>query len=293
MTYNPSLRIAEVRDQLVRGMQADPDDVVLREFCTIVDSNKLVESYAMKGATPALETFDDEMAVKSMSDALVQLTNVERGVAFEVKKQLLEDDQLGLLEQEVQGFVMERDDQLRRLALSVLAANGTGYDGAAFYADAHPADGAAPAQDNNLAGTGVTTALVADDIASALARLQSIVDSGGRVINKRLTKVGIIAHPNMQRAIEEATLSGRISNTDNVSNGKYQWVHAFCGELADTNDIHVVNLSRPLKPILVQRRVIGEIQDEEVKPAAAWRWYLRVRNAAMLTRWQLAVRIAN
>ena len=293
MTYNPSLRIAEVRDQLIRGMMAQPDDVVLREFCTIVDSNKLTENYAMKGDLPALETFDDEIPVKSMSDASVGLTNIERGVAFEVKKALLEDDQTGLLSQQVNDFVGERDDQLRRLALAAVSANATGYDAAAFFSDSHPADGDAAAQDNNLAGSGVTTALVADDIASALARLMSLVDTGGRMINKNLGRVGILAHPNMKRAIDEATSASQISSTSNPSLTGFDYVRAYAAELTDQNDIYVFNLSRSLKPIIVQRRLVGEITDEEIKAAASWRWYLRVRNAAMLSRWQLGVRVVN
>lgn len=293
MTYNPSLRIAEVRDALIRGMVAEPDDVVLSRFCTIVDSNKPSETYAAMGDVPALEAFDDSIPVKSMSDASVALANVERGVAFEVKKSLLEDDQTGILSTRVSEFVMERDDQLRRLAIAAVVANGTGYDGSAYFADAHAADGSAPAQDNNLAGSGVTTTLTADDIASAIARLLSFVDTGGRMINKNMGVVGVLAHPTMKRAIDEATGSALISNTSNVSLGGFDYVRAYCAELTDTNDIYVFNLSRPLKPIIVQRRLVGEITDEEVKGAASWRWYMRVRNAAMLSRWQLGVRIVN
>jgi phage major head subunit gpT-like protein len=274
-------------------MMAQPDDVVLREFCTIVDSNKLTENYAMRGDIGALEAFDDEIPVKSQSDASVALSNVERGVAFEVKKSLLEDDQTGLLNQQVSDFVGERDDQLRRLALAAVSANGTGYDAAAFFSDSHPADGDAAAQDNNLAGSGVTTALVADDIASGISRLLSLVDTGGRMINKNLGRIGILAHPNMKRAVDEATGSALISNTSNVSLGGFDYVRAYCAELTDQNDIYIFNLSRSLKPILVQRRVVGEITDEEIKSAASHRWYLRVRNNAMLTRWQLGVRVVN
>lgn len=293
MTYNPELVGAEVRDELVAGMSVETSDDILSEFVTMVGSNKASETYVFAGDTPALEAFDDEIAIKSLSGSSQNLVNEEKGAGIEIKKSELEDDQTGIIRLRVGEFSLEQQDDRRRTCLRALNGNGSGYDGVAFFHDTHPARGSAPAQDNNLAGSGTTTAQVLDDLNLALARLLSLIDEGGRMVNKSLTKVGVIVHPDLRRPILEAIGSNLIGNTSNVSVQGLQWKIAFAAELNDRTDINVFNLSRRLKPILLQSRITGEIEEEYVKKSASYKWYLRVRNAAMLTRYQLGVRIVN
>ena len=290
MTYNPSTLVAEVRDELTQAMLRGGEDPLLADFVTLVDSTKASENYSVVGDVPRLERFDDAIAIKSMSDALVNLPNADYGMGIKIKKKELEDDQTGAIKLRVSETTGELDDQKRRICLEALVANAAVYDGVSYFNDAHPARGERGAFDNNLAGSGTTTALVQTDLNLGIAALMGMLDEGGRMVNKNVTKLGIIAPPSMRTSILTAVQAPLINNTANVGASGIDWRIVFAAELADADDWYLFNLGRPVKPFLLQSRIAGEIEDEYLKAERAWAFYTTVRNAAMLTRPQLGIR---
>ncbi len=290
---NPSILAHEVRDQLVMEMANLGNDVLLNEFTEIVPSQNADENYPFMGGPPAFVELTDEVMDIPASDGNVNLVNREFMLKMVFKKKDIEDDRRGIIRRRISDIGAEITDQRRAIILEALAANGLGYDGAAFFADSHPARGQqTAAQDNNLAGTGTTTAAVSTDIATAIGALMGFRDERNRTINRSMQKMGVIAHPNMRRAVLEALGSELISNTTNVGVQGIQWVPYFPGELADTNDVLVFNLSRR-KPFLLQERLAAELDEDDIKSQAARAFYARVRNAGMLTHWFLGCRIVN
>lgn len=290
---NPSILAHEVRDQLVMEMANLGSDALLTEFTEVVPSVNADENYPFMGGPPAFVELTDEVADIPASDANVNLINREFMLKMVFKKKDIEDDRRGIIRRRISDIAAEISDQRRQLVLDAIVANGTGYDGAAFFADVHPARGQqTAAQDNSLAGTGTTTAAVSTDIASAIAALMGFRDERNRTINRAMQKMGVIAHPSMRRAVLEALGSELISNTTNVGTQGIQWVPYFPGELTDTNDILVFNLSRR-KPFLLQERLAAELDEEDLRSQAAKAFYARVRNASMLTHWFLGCRIVN
>lgn len=292
MTYNPSTLLAEVRDELTQAIIRSGEDPLLADFTMNVDSNKASENYPIVGDAPRLTRFDDVIEIKSMSDALVNLPNLDYGMGIKIKKKELEDDQTGAIKMRVGESTAELDDQKRRIVLESLESGALVYDGVPFFDDAHPARGLAPAFDNNLGISGTTSALVQTDLHLGIEALLAMRDEAGRMVNKSLSKLGIIAPPGFRRQILEAVQAPVTNNTSNVGVSGIDWRIVFSAELVNTGRWYLFNLSGRIKPFLLQSRIAGEMEDEYIKAERAFAFYTTVRNAAMMTRPQLGVRFA-
>jgi hypothetical protein len=98
----------------------------------------------------------------------------------------------------------------------------TGYDGYVMFGDSHPIRKNEPAvQDNNLATSGATAALISTDISLALQAMLGFKDEENKPFHAAYNsmKFRIVCAPNLLRAMQDTLFADTISGTTNMTKG--------------------------------------------------------------------------
>jgi phage major head subunit gpT-like protein len=287
---NPSTLTPFVRGTLIKALNAEPrDDLGL--FCRMQASTQRYEDFAVVGAAPMLREVVGDIQTEGMADATQRIEPAVFSTKIIVKKEDLEDDQIGALEQRVRDVAQGAWRQRRAEVLRAITANPTWVDGTAYFADSRPARGRGAAYDNNLAGAGTTTANVITDLIAGTTALRTFQDESGQPFNEDMSTIGIIAPPGLEQPINQALMVGQVGGTNNVFTQLRKWVVVTDARIADANDWYMFVLSGSQKPVVFVDRVSLEMSDhyEDFK----WSFSFRARNRAQLVHPPLGVRIVN
>jgi len=268
---------------------------------TTVPSNAASEDYAWLGETPAMREFIDERKVKGFTDTTYQIVNKTWEATMSVKRSELEDDQVGAINVRVQDLARRSRQHIDELLYQALTDNGTGYDGAAFFSNTHPARGEGSAQDNLLTGTGTTTAALKTDIQAAIAALKDFTDERGKPFTPMLNSADlvILCPPAIEWTMREALEATIISNTSNVLAGVVGQVIATPWLTpTDANDWYLLYTGHTLKPLIFQDRMGVEFNALEQDSEAGFMrelylYGVRARYNVGYGFWQHAVKTTN
>lgn len=287
---NPSTLTPFIRGELIKALNTEPQDA-LGSFVATVGSQQRFEDFAVIGQAPILREVIGEPQTEGLTDATFRITPAEFTAKMLVKQSDVEDDQLGALLMRIREVASGAWRQRRAEIFRSLTANANWIDGAAFFADARPARGRGAAYDNNLAGSGTTTANIITDLAAGLTALRRFQDEQGQPFNEDLTQIGIIAPPDLETPLAQALQTGQVSGTNQIFTQLRRWTVVTDARLTDANDWYMFNLSHAQKPFLFVDRVGLEMTD--VYEDFMWRFSFRARNRASLVHPQLGVRIVN
>lgn len=302
-TYNPTLLEAAVRGLLIKTMaQTAGAGRYVNALATYFSSQRRSEVFAWIGEAPRMRELgaDREIIFDGMSDASYTLAADTWAAGIVVKKEDIEDDELGALRMRIMQLASVAALNPDRLVLQALidGITNTCYDGAAFFSDSHPARGGAPAQDNLYTGTGTSTAQVSADYAGALAQMTSLVaENGEPYFPGDLTELTIVAGPAMRKPLKEALGAELISNTSNVSvdgiNNKIL-ISSRCPD----NDWYMLHTGGPVKPLIFLDRVAVKMTAQEDDSDNGFereqhRFKVRARHTAGYAHWQDAIKINN
>lgn len=303
-TYNPTLLEAAVRALLIRTMAGQGTaGRYLSELANYVQSDKRSEQYAWIGESPRMRELgkDREVIFDGMSDASYTLTAATWAAGIVVKREDIEDDQLGAISMRIQQLARVAAFNPDRLLLQAIVdgTTNTCYDGVAFFSDTHTARGQQTAAgDNIISGTGTSTAQVSTDLASAIERMMSFVSENGEPFHDGdLTRLAIVCGPALRKPLMEALGATIISNTSNVQVDGVETRLMVSGRLTGS-DWYLFHTGGADKPLIFQDRVAVTLEAQEAgsEPSLVreqYRYKVRGRHVAGYAHWQNAVKIDN
>ena len=263
---------------------------------TRVPSNAASETYGWLGAVPQLREWLGEKKVKYMKDYSYTITNKDWEATVAVDRNEIEDDQAGIIAPRIKDLAFRAKVFPNKL-VSDLVTNGTtnlAYDAAAFFSNR-------AINDNLLAGTGTTEALILADLASARAAMMAFVDDWGDALE--FEPDTIICPPALEitfvKIMESTTfITATAAGVKNFWSSHIKNIISD-SRLSDADDWYYVASSYPLKPFIYQERKAPKLvsQDKDTDDNAFMRkkylYSAETRGDAGYGYYQMAVKVVN
>lgn len=268
------------------------------------------ENYGFVGDVPQMQDVTDEpLVLQDLTEASYTITSKTWKAGIAVKEEDFEDDRNGVLAMRLNQLAPVASRHRNKLMIDALinGTTDTGYDGSAFYADAHATRGAiaggpaSGAQDNLLAGTGSSTAQVSTDFGSGVTALASFKAENGEPINEMARSYVIVAHPTMRKPMLESLTGQFTPSTSTLENKQIDGMtikFIFTARLTDTNDWYLCVGDAGFRPLIFQPRVelsYRELTAQSESAIKDGRYYftVRARYNAGYSLWQSSVKIVN
>lgn len=236
------------------------------KLATLVSSKTKIEQYNFLGDIPKTKEFVDEREVQALRNYDFTVTVKKWENTIGVNEDDLKDGLLGGIQMRVATLSEEAAMHPSRYLTERRIAGTTElcYDGKALYADDHlaPIDGSA--QDNLLAGAGITLANLKTGIAAAKKALLSFQTDTGRKFNNGSMRMAVICPPDLEwtfRELLNATLSG--GGDSNVYKGAAELI--VDNELSDVNDWYLDIISTPIRGFLYQMREKPKVESDKTQ----------------------------
>lgn len=274
-------------------------------FCDVIDSTTLIENINFLETIPQFREWLDERALQGIGPSYqYSLKNRHWEVTIEIDRDTIFDNRLQLERQKVQHLGLEAGRAPWQIFINALQANGTGYDGVAYFATTHTQNGQSN-QSNLITGTGTTVTQIATDFGTAKAALRNMKDGQGRPMNIGQRGLHVLASPSLEQQFLQlannsflvvATGSGIFGQQDNYLKGQFDLT--IDPYLSDTDDWYLFDTAQPGKPMIYQNREAPQFvaQDDPGSEANFMRRMLRYgsdwRSAGGYGPWYLAVKVA-
>ena len=291
MTYNTSILkkgINAAFDKQYMAMQERPYLKAIESIFMRSGSTSESETYAWLGDVPGVTEWIGSKNLKGLNDYEYSIKNKNWYSGFSIDENEIEDEKIsaimprvGMLAQGLSKFPAE-------LIIDLITAGTTGlaYDGAAFFSNR-----TAP-NDNLLAGTGVTSALLKTDITAARTAMMKFTSDQGKVMGLMMDT--ILCPPELEALFLELTTS--VSGESTVR-PEASWIKnvIVCPELSDTNDWYGLASDAPLKPFIYQTRkgikqVLDDTQRDDTRKL---KYSAEARSNAGYGFFQMAVKTVN
>ncbi len=310
LIFSPASLLKGVKTRFMRKYVETRTDLL--KLATTVSSDTDLETYAWMNELPNMREFLTERRIVGLGDQRYEILNRKFEQTLGVQRDHLSDGKTQL----IQGRINEMAALAKGHPLSLMTeqlvngiattvANEDGIlrnnacaDGGAFFSNAHPAYGLAPAQSNLLAGSGTSISALTADLGTIRARFARILDAGGRAWRKAWGEFVIVAPPELEIAFETILKATQIDATDNIMKGKFSLVTD--PGLVDTEDWYVLHTGGELKPLVFQEREpveFASLDDPENNESAFMReiYYFgtRYRGAGAYGFWQDAQKVNN
>ena len=271
-------------------------DVYARLFAavaTTVPSNAASEKYGWFGDVPGVKEWIGDKTSGQLEDYDYTITNKDFYSAIGIDRNEIEDDQIGIVMPRIQMLAQRVRSHQGKLIANLLINGTTGlaYDAAAFFANR-----TAP-NDNLLAGTGVTNALLKADIYSARAAMMKFVSDTAEIMGLEMDT--IVCPPELEGPIMEVvTSTNDPSLTGNANaNPIKNWIKnvIVLPNASDANDWYGLATGFPIKPFVYQDRkaVQTVLDDTAVKRNRNMQFSAEMRGNAGYAFFQMAVKVVN
>lgn len=303
VVYAPSSLAKGFRGTFLQQMAAPARNLIGR-VASLVPSDSFKETYAWLGESPQMTEFKDELQFTPFSDTSYEITNKKFAAAIRVKREDIDDDQVGGISQRIRQMADVAKRHKNKVIVDALI-NGTAdlcYDGTAFFGNSHPSRGpgsGSGTQDNLAAGTGITTAAFADDLNTNLATMAGFKAENGEPFHEEITKFTIVFPPSLRKSVREAIHAGIVANTSNVGFQDAEFDLIMESRLSDTNDWYLLHTGGPLLPIVFQDRdplTYSALEDDRTEEGFIREHNLykaRARYNVGYGNWQHAIKVVN
>lgn len=213
------------------------------------------EEYGWLGQSPSMSEWVDERKLKSLNSFGYKLKNKDYEATISVKRNDLEDDRLNAVNIRINDLAAKaKQTHPRKLMFDALVAGTTElcYDGVAFFSASH-SEGDSGTQSNIHTGTGVTLALLKDDIDAVIAKMKGLKDDTGEPFKEGEIQIGVIVPLGLEAKFKELNTLEKINDNTNPLKGRFASILS-SGRLTDANDWYLADVSAGLKPFIRQIR---------------------------------------
>lgn len=110
------------------------------KISTKVQSNSTVNTYGWLGQSASFRNWVGARVVQAIATFGYTVPNVTKEMTVEIKKEDVEDDNVGIYDPLVQDLGQEAIRDIDKMVFGALKTNGTCFDGQAYFSAAHPAE---------------------------------------------------------------------------------------------------------------------------------------------------------
>jgi len=239
--YDMSVSERGVRGTFVKEFLTRHRKAKYTQLCTVVDSDKEEEKYAMIGTLPQLAEVGDERVLAGFMDRSYTLKNLIYMTGIRIPRTMFEHDQTGQIRTLVQSMGARVSNFPDKLAFTALGAGTVDicYDGQAMFAATHLGSGDTANQNNIVTSANVSNALLDAAVAGgktdrdnliaelqadlwrAIAAISIMVDDRGEPWHEDAEAPGlvILCHPKLAPAMNIVVNGDIISDTSNLTKG--------------------------------------------------------------------------
>ncbi|MDC7125771.1 MAG: Mu-like prophage major head subunit gpT family protein [Spirochaetales bacterium] len=290
MLYNTSILkkgIDATFHKAYGAMQTQAYLAALGSLFLTAPSTGASEDYAWLGDVPGVREWIGDKALKGLKDYDYSIKNKDWYDGFAIDRNELEDEKIAGIMPRVKMLAQTVAKWPSELILDLIV-NGTtnkAYDGNAFFANRDD-------NDNLLAGSGVTAALIKTDITKARTAMMKYTSDQDRVMG--LLMDTILCPPELEETFLEVCTS--VAGED-TARPAARWIKNIivAPELSDTNDWYGFAAGSPLKPFIFQdRKGVSTVIDEtQVKRNRKIDYSAEMRGNAGYGFYQMAVKVVN
>ena len=244
---NSATRTARVA--FTEAMAALPAEEFMRVVLT-AQSDGASHDYSWLGDVPLVREWLDERTLALLTAHAFLIVNRRWESTVRVPLQAFRSNNLNLVRARVADLTDNGKRHVFELISALLVGGDTGlcFDGTAFFAGDH-AFAESGVWDNLLDGTGITTATVLTDWATAKAAMRKFPDSRGRPINRVPDTAWVPAE--LEGIFLEAFKATQVAGTTNVYQGQATVI--VDPNLDDATDWYALCSGAPMKPFVWQR----------------------------------------
>ncbi len=276
----------------------------VNKISMLFDSNQESESYKWLGMAPQMREWIGGRNAKGFRENGITITNKTYEATLEVLVDEIRRDKTGQVMLRVAELARRAEEHWASILSTLINANGTCYDGYAFFYDSH-SEGSSGTQDNNLTsaaatGTDPTSAEMEAAIMNAVEAIFGFLDDQGQPMNAGAKEFLIMVPPGYIGAVCGALGSTVIAQTSallpvvaNVAGFRFEVaVNPFLSSW--TSKFAVFRTDARAKPFIRQEEVpisveaIAEGSEEEFKNNRHLYGVKAVRNVG-LGYWQYGV----
>ena len=281
-------------------MAANEAPIIVDALTERVQSTGDDEKHEWLAQPPQMTEFKGAQRFDQMSGTGFTLANITYASAVQILRDHLADNRSGSIRMRLMQLVNVATAHAGKLVVSTLTDNAVGYDGVSLFNDTHPErNGEGGTQDNLLAGTGVTLATVAADVAAARAALLNFTAENGEPFHgDGFNQMVFVCSPALEKVMREVLNSTLISNTTNVQAGMGELIVQPRLTGTDANDWYAFVTDPTRKPLIFQERqaleaeVIAEGSELWIRDRLA-EFSVSGRYACGPGFWQSAVKTVN
>ena len=246
------LAAAHVGFQTLFGMAMTTAPNYWRQLATEIQSSNASESYHWLGELPMLKEWIGERAVAQLRAHAYSIVNKDWAIAIPVNRNDIQDDNLGVVTPRIQQLGSASMDHYDELVFDLLTHGfddtyGFCYDGQYFFDTDHRDDPDQASQSNKT-----TAALAEASFNTAYQTMTEYVTPEGRPLN--IVPTHLITGPSLRVTAKNLLKEKNDAGADNVNAGIVQHLLAPRLRGAYANYWMLADLSRPLKPFILQIR---------------------------------------
>jgi phage major head subunit gpT-like protein len=280
---------------------------------TLLGSDMETETYGWLGGSPSMDELKSEAVTQSgLRSFTYALRNKEYATSLLIREKDLRRDKLGQISIRVQEMAAKAAEHWDVLRAAAVIANGTGYDGLAFFANNH-LEGDSGTQKNLLTASeytnlnvGTAAAPTADEMAKIipdlLGHFHTFKDDQGDPVNggarNFVIEVGTVAlwAPTLHALKANQLTSGASNPVVSVQADGYNVAVALNPRLSSiTDSIFAYCTDGPVKPYILQEEIgidpqMTGTESDEYKKFRRFVFSIYTSRAVGYARWQKAIK---
>lgn len=255
MISSPSALLKGVRIRfLLKSEKQKPSELMKLAFMETSDTDS--ETYEWLGNAPQMSEAGGARTFTSLSNTTYSIANVSYKSGVQVLKDHIDDNKSGSIKRRIDSLATVAATHPGKIMSEKIVSGTTDlcYDGAAFFANAHPVrSDEGGTQDNLLAGTGVTAAALRTDIAAAKSALRRFKSENGEVFQDGDMKLVVVVPTELEIPMAEAIRTSTVSTGgENIHQGMAEII--VDPRLSDVNDWYTFVVDEDRKPMIWQNR---------------------------------------
>ena len=254
------------------------------KIATEVISNTKTMNYAWLGDFPRMREWVGDRVLKDLSAYTYQITGKKFESTIEVDRDDIEYDNLGIVKPRIQMMASEAVEHYDELVFGLLETQGLCYDGDPFFSDTHTVGDA-------LFSNIGTKKLTAASLLEYRAQMRGLTTEVGSPL--RIKPTLLLVPPELEaKAIDILVKEFLLGGETNVTKGLMDYL--VCDWLTDASAWYMMDVSRPLKPIILQKNkeikfvAMDKDDDENVFMRDKFRYGVDSRCNVGYGLWQLA-----
>lgn len=254
------------------------------KVATEVIANTKTVDYAWLGDFPRMREWVGDRVLKDLTAYTYQITGKKFEATIEVDADDIIYDNLGIVKPRIQMMGAEAVGHYDELVFGLLEANGTCYDSKAFFATDHDVGGL---PFSNLGNKKLTR----ESLLAYRAEMRGITTDTGKPL--RIKPTLLVVPPELEQTAIDILNKDLLANGEsNTTKGLMEYLVA--DWLTDANAWYLLDVSRPLKPIILQKNkeikfvAMDKEDDENVFMRDKFRYGVDSRCNVGYGLWQLA-----